>query len=335
MQAGLQPVESEWALQPAPEDGVSSLAFAPSTNSLAAACWDAKLRVYDASHNRQVHALDTRAACLDCCFVDNTHGAAGTLEGAVRLYDFNQATAAAPGLVVGTHEKAVRCVAYSPVRELLFSGGWDAAVKAWDVRAPGAVVAALSLPNKVFTMDLTDRRLVVGTAERRVVSYDLRNLAQPEFDREASLKFQTRCIRTMPDGSGFALASIEGRIAVEYFSPEAEAKKYAFKCHRVQNTVFPVNAIAFHRGYGTFATGGCDGFVNIWDGQNKKRLCQLPCFPTSVAALSFNHDGTLLAVASSYTFEEGEKDHPPDQIFIHQVADAEVKPKPRTSAPST
>jgi hypothetical protein len=30
-------------------------------------------------------------------------------------------------------------------------------------------------------------------------------------------------------------------------------------------------------------------------------------YPTSVAALSFSRDGRLLAVASSYTYEEGDK----------------------------
>lgn len=39
--------------------------------------------------------------------------------------------------------------------------------------------------------------------------------------------------------------------------------------------IYPVNAIAFHPRHGTFATGGSDGIVNIWDGANKKRLCQL------------------------------------------------------------
>ena len=38
--------------------------------------------------------------------------------------------------------------------------------------------------------------------------------------------------------------------------------------------IYPVNAISFHGDYNTFATGGSDGLVNIWDGQNKKRLCQ-------------------------------------------------------------
>lgn len=51
---------------------------------------------------------------------------------------------------------------------------------------------------------------------------------------------------------GYASSSIEGRVAVEFFdpSPEAQARKYAFKCHRKVidgvDTVYPVNALAFH-----------------------------------------------------------------------------------------
>lgn len=39
--------------------------------------------------------------------------------------------------------------------------------------------------------------------------------------------------------------------------------------------MYPVNAIAYHPVHGTFATGGGDGVVNIWDGNNKKRLFQV------------------------------------------------------------
>jgi len=39
-----------------------------------------------------------------------------------------------------------------------------------------------------------------------------------------------------------------------------QARRYAFKCHRKSdtgdNTVYPVNAIAFHPFFGTFASGG-------------------------------------------------------------------------------
>ena len=98
--------------------------------------------------------------------------------------------------------------------------------------------------------------------------------------RESSLKFQTRCLSCFPNKQGYVLSSIEGRVAVEYLdpSPEVQRRKYAFKCHRLKENaveqIYPVNAISFHRDYNTFATGGSDGLVNIWDGQNKKRLCQ-------------------------------------------------------------
>lgn len=40
----------------------------------------------------------------------------------------------------------------------------------------------------------------------------------------------------------------------------------------------------------------------------KKRVSQLPAYPTSIASLDFSADGSLLAVASSYTHEEGDKE---------------------------
>jgi WD40 repeat protein len=53
------------------------------------------------------------------------------------------------------------------------------------------------------------------------------------------------------------------------------------QCHRRTeegvDVVFPVNAVAYNPLFGTFATGGGDGMVNIWDGNNKKRLFQV-CF---------------------------------------------------------
>ena len=63
---------------------------------------------------------------------------------------------------------------------------------------------------------------------------------------------------------------------------------------------------------------GCDGVVNIWDGQHKKRLFQISKYQTSIAAMAFNADGNLLAVASSYTHEHGDVDHAPDKVYIRR-----------------
>ncbi|KAG5574842.1 hypothetical protein H5410_054976, partial [Solanum commersonii] len=59
-----------------------------------------------------------------------------------------------------------------------------------------------------------------------------------------------------------------------------------------------------------------------------------PKFPSRIAALPFRRDGRLLAVASSYTYEEGKKGvdswlHELDAILVCSVNEVEVKPKPR------
>ena len=47
---------------------------------------------------------------------------------------------------------------------------------------------------------------------------------QAEQQRESSLKYQTRCVRCHPDGTSFAVASIEGRVAMELFDQSEEAQ---------------------------------------------------------------------------------------------------------------
>jgi cell cycle arrest protein BUB3 len=180
-------------------------------------------------------------------------------------------------------------------------------------------------------------RLIVGTANRKVWIWNLRNMSAPEQKRDSSLKYQTRCIKAFPNKLGYVLSSIEGRVAVEYIDvdPEMQKRKYAFKCHRIkdenlgQEFIYPVNAIAFHNQHSTFATGGSDALVNVWDPFNKKRLCQFHKYPTSVSSLSFSADGSLLAIAASYQYElpENPNPMPEDQIFIRKVTDQETKPK--------
>lgn len=239
--------------------------------------------------------------------------------------------------VVGKHDEPVRCVEHNPANGLIVSGSWDASVRLWDMRAAegqGRAVGTLPLPGKVFSMACSNHKLVVATSGRRLQVYDLRSLrtsAPPLQQRESPLKHQTRCVRCTPDGRGFAVSSTEGRVALDYFDDADASLRFAFKCHRRTEggteLVFPVNALAFHPTLGTFATGGCDGCVNVWDGAAKRRVCVLPKYPTSIAALAFNHNGSLLAVASSYTWEDGEKDHPLDSVYIRQMAAEECKPR--------
>lgn len=52
--------------------------------------------------------------------------------------------------------------------------------------------------------------------------------------------------------------------------------------------------------HNTFASGGSDGAISIWDHNAKKRMKLYPRLPTAVSALAFSPDGTKLAIAASY-----------------------------------
>ena len=42
---------------------------------------------------------------------------------------------------------------------------------------------------------------------------------------------------------------------------------------------------------------------------SRKRIYQYRKFPTSISALDFSPDGSQLAIAVSYTYEEGEREY--------------------------
>jgi len=164
---------------------------------------------------------------------------------------------------------------------------------------------------------------------------------EPFQRRESSLKFMTRAIACMPNDAGYASSSIEGRVAVEWFdaSDESQSRKYAFKCHRQAVTegedkgmdvVYPVHALAFHPTHGTFASGGGDGVVALWDAVAKRRIRQYQKFPASVAAMDFSGDGKLLAVGVSPGFEDGSEDVVGEgtvKVFVRTLAEGEAKGK--------
>jgi len=321
--------DHEAVLSAPPGDGISCLNFSPISNSLLmVSSWDTTARLYDVSQNLSKATFTFKAASLGCCLSSDEKGFAGGLDKLVYCLDLTRGTQN----VLGTHSEAVCCIEWNPSQSMLFTGSWDATVCAWDPRS-NYKINQISTDEKVYSLSVADNRVVIATAGRHVLIYDIRNLSQCEQKRESSLRHQSRKVSCFPNGTGYAMGSIEGRVAIEYFdlSPEVQTKKYAFKCHRRGDVAYPVNALAFHPIYGTFATGGCDGLVNIWDGGNKKRLCQLHPYPTSISSMAFSHDGSLLAIASSYTFEEGDRPHPEDNVYVRYVQDVDVKPRPKES----
>mmetsp|Transcript_113276 Transcript_113276/g.315400 ORF Transcript_113276/g.315400 Transcript_113276/m.315400 type:complete len:330 (+) Transcript_113276:109-1098(+) len=316
-----------------PLDCISRVRFAPQVGSshLLVTSWDGHTRLYDAGTCQLIGQERHGLAVLDCSFLrDPARCVSAGLEKRVVCFDFQRQRETDLGL----HDEAVRCVEFHPDTQQIFTGSWDRTLRAWDPRQPGQATSTVRLGAKVFAMDAAADRVVVGGSDRNIHMFDVRRMGVAMEQRESSLKHQVRVVKVGMDQRCYASASVEGRCAIEYFDPDENVRsRYAFKCHRVKDpaggeTVHPVNALAYHPQHGTFATGGSDGGVCVWDGYAKKRLWRLNPFHTSVSTLSFSADGTQLAIGVSYTFDLGEQVPPPQtELVIRKITDSEVLPK--------
>jgi cell cycle arrest protein BUB3 len=78
---------SERPLENPPQDGISSLAFSPSSsNLLLVSSWDKTARLYDGTSNVAKGIWRNHAAVLDCAVQDDQTGFSGGLDRAVRMY---------------------------------------------------------------------------------------------------------------------------------------------------------------------------------------------------------------------------------------------------------
>ncbi|EME41026.1 hypothetical protein DOTSEDRAFT_74538 [Dothistroma septosporum NZE10] len=349
-----------------PVDAISSIRYSPNGSTLLVSAWDKNIHIY--TRSGETWQLSSKIPCerpiLDLAWnADSANFYVVGLDRQVVSYNADEGESSRN--VLSTHSRASNKVAYSAQHNIILSTSWDGTLHVHEPPKDGAAgrYVSVELPTKPFALSLTSDRAVVVMAERKVHVYDLQALSalvpqagetadeqqsiavEPLQQRESNLKFMARSLACMPSGEGFASSSIEGRVAVEWFDAVQNQNQYAFKCHREKTIVktdsgedrpldiiYPVNAIAFHPDHGSFATGGGDGVVALWDAKSKRRIRQYPKLPASVLALEFSKDGKELAIGISPGFEDGKEKEDPDpeliKIFVRTMGPDEAKGKP-------
>ena len=119
--------------------------------------------------------------------------------------------------MVAQHEQPIHAVRFFDMQgtSMIVTGSWDKTVKYWDLRTQ-APAATVQCQDRVYTMDVKDKLLVVGCADRYI---NIINLDEPQkFYKtiQSPLKWQTRVVSCFTDAAGFAVGSIEGRCAIQY-----------------------------------------------------------------------------------------------------------------------
>lgn len=316
-----------------PTDSVSALAWSPTANVLAAASWDNNVRVWEVQASGQAvpRAMVAHTAPALCVafHADGQHIFSGSCDQTALMYN----VATQQKRVVAKHDAPVRTVHFIKETGLLLTGSWDRTLRYWDLRQaqPTAVV---NVPERVYAVDVTHPLAVVACANRKVQIFDLNNPQRCFRELDSPLKMQTRCVANFPDKSGFAIASIEGRCAIQMVSPQQKNSNFSFKCHRNNETreVYAVNGISFHPS-GVFATAGSDGHFVFWNKDTKQRLAQFKRLNNSITAASFNHNGSIFAYASGYDWSRGAAEfnqHRSVNVLLHAVQQKELYP-PQTA----
>ncbi|KAJ7417118.1 mRNA export factor [Willisornis vidua] len=323
-----------------PDDSISCLAFSPPTlpgNFLIAGSWanDGEIPGGNSWEGRQMWAcfltvvFDLLAGGLQQAASAQLRVQGSVQDSMVRCWEVQDNGQTIPK-AQQMHTGPVLDACWSDDGSKVFTASCDKTAKMWDLNSNQAIQIAQVHP-----------MAAVATAERGLIVYQLEN--QPsEFRRiESPLKHQHRCVAIFKDKvnkpTGFALGSIEGRVAIHYINPPNPAKdNFTFKCHRSNGTntsapqdIYAVNGIAFHPVHGTLATVGSDGRFSFWDKDARTKLKTSEQLDQPISACCFNHNGNIFAYASSYDWSKGHEFYNPQKknyIFLRNAAE-ELKPR--------
>jgi len=346
------------------DDTISQIKFIPSKNNmyLASCGWDSKIRVWNVQYSPAPNQTSSNYTTIQTSLMYTTGFNDPLLSLAWQGEVPNIFTGCGDGTInfvnlqenktmqIGKHELGCKELIWSQNLNVLISGGWDGKLFFWDLRQQGPAMN-FDFGKKIFTMSMTYPLFVVGLSDRIVSYFNMTKLGGvnfcPEATFESHLKHQTRKITTFPEGDGYAIGSIEGRVAVKYVDlnkppeihPETKTMShkddFAFRCHRTGENlseVYAINDIAFNPVYGTFCTSGGDGAWIIWDKDSRSRLKNgFHQNRSPITALDYSGNGDLLAYASGYDWAKGvafEGTFQP-KLSIHYCPDSDKKKKPK------
>lgn len=232
-----------------PTDTVSQLVFSPTSNFLCATSWNKEVAIYDVQGNGST-ALKGKVAhshpvlCADWSG-DGSQVVSGGSDNQARCWNLSTNQE----VIIGQHTAPIKSIHYVKELNVVVTGSFDKTVKYWDMRQQQPA-CNIQLNERVYTMDVKEKVMAVATAtvsetvvdrgqsrvdkKNKVFVYDLTSPNQPFRTIDPPLKFQHRCLQIFPDKRGFAVGSVEGRVAISHFQEKDNGLNFA--CQKTTNT---------------------------------------------------------------------------------------------------
>jgi len=291
--------------------------------------WDGKVRLWSLGNTgaeMKLPAIQTEAPILSTCWGPDDYSViiAGCDQRATRI-DLNTQQRQ----IVAQHDQPIKFARWIPGNRLLMTVSWDKNIRYWDGRQATPTVS-VPIQDKPYCADVRDHIAVVATSSPNIYVFNLQQPQQPMRTVQSQLKFQSRCVKIFADKAGFAVGSIEGRVAINHVESSRDGANFAFKCHRNDKDIYAINDIAFHP-LGTFATCGSDGHYIFWDKDSKQKLKSFNQCPLPITCCEFSPNGSFFAYAMGYDWSKGASAYNPTvmkpHFMLHQVNPDTIKPK--------
>ncbi|XP_050671326.1 protein Rae1 [Leptidea sinapis] len=303
-----------------PEDTVSALKFSPPAipqTFLAAGSWDSQVRIWEVEQSGKTvpkAAQTLGGPVLDVAWLDDGSKIfMASTDKSVKCWDLAANTA----VQVAAHDAPVKTCHWvkAPNYTCLMTASWDKTLKFWDSRT-SVPIMAINLTERCYCADVEYPLAVVGLADRAICLYSLEGKPSEVKRVDSPLKYQHRCVAVFRDKktkqpAGFALGSVEGRVAIQYVNPANPKDNFTFKCHRSAGStgnfqdIYAVNDIAFHPVHSTLATVGSDGSYSFWDKDARTKLKSSETIDQALTKCAFNHTGQIFAYAVGYDWSKG------------------------------
>ncbi|RVW22672.1 Protein RAE1 [Vitis vinifera] len=175
--ANPNPNKSIEVAQP-PTDSVSSLKFSPKANFLVATSWDNQVRCWEITRDGATTGSVPKASISHdqpvLCSAwkdDGTIVFSGGCDKQVKMWPL---LSGGQPVTVAMHDAPIKEVAWVPEMNLLVTGSWDKTIKYWDTRQSNPVHTQ-QLPDRCYAFTVRHPLMVVGTADRNLIVFNLQN----------------------------------------------------------------------------------------------------------------------------------------------------------------